>query len=173
MALKLPTKGYRWLDQEEINLLDILTIDPEGDLCYIIEVDLDYPEELHDSHSDFPLAVQRKLIKEDQLSPFNLKFLEKNKEEFKSSMKLCPDLYAKKNFVCSLKNLQFCMRKGLQLKKIHRVLVAEQSNFMQSYIDFNSAKRQASKSKFEQDFFKLANNSVNMAFFAITYEPFI
>ena len=96
MALKLPTKGYRWLDQEEINLLDILTIDPEGDLCYIIEVDLGYSEELHDSHSDFPLAIQRKMIKEDQLSPFNLKFLEKNKEKFKSSMKLCPDLYATK-----------------------------------------------------------------------------
>ena len=164
MSLKLPTKGYRWLDQNEIDQLDILNIDPEGDLCYIMEVDLDYPEELHDSHSDFPLAVERKMIKEDQLSAFNLKFLEKNKDKFKSSMKLCPDLHDKKNFVCSLKNLQFCVGNGLQLKKIHRVMVAEQSNFMQSYIDFNSTKRQASKSKFEQDFFKLANNSVNIDF---------
>lgn len=160
MSKKLPTKGFRWLDQKEINELDILNIDPEGDICYILEVDLNYPQHLHDSHSDFPLAVQRKTIEKEQLSSFNLKFLEKNKEKFKSSKKLCPDLHHKKNFVCSLKNLQFCMKEGLELKNIHRVMVAEQSNFMQPYIEFNSTKRQASKSKFEQDFFKLANNSV-------------
>ena len=52
------------------------------------------------------------------------------------------------------------MKSGLELKQIHRVLVSEQSNFMESYIKFNSEKRQATTSKFEQDLFKLANNSV-------------
>ena len=160
MSLKLPTKGYRWMKQEEIEQLDISNIDPEGEFCYILEVYLNYPQTLHNSHSDYPLAVERKTIEKEQLSPFNLMFLEKNKEKFKSSMKLCPDLHHKEKFVCSLKNLQFCMKSGLELKQIHRVLVSEQSNFMESYIKFNSEKRQATTSKFEQDLFKLANNSV-------------
>ncbi len=169
MTKKLPISGFRWIDEKEIGDVDFLNVDPDGDTCYILEVDLDYPQNLHDSHSDFPLAVERKTILLEQLSPHNLKFLEKNDEKFKPSTKLCPDLYPKKNFVCSLKNLQFYVEKGLKLTKIHRVLAAEQANFMQPFIDFNSAKRQASKSKFEQDLFKLINNSVSRVIKLLTF----
>ena len=160
MSEALPTKGFRWLSQDEINQLDVLNIDPEGDFCYILDVNLDYPTRLHDSHSDYPVAVQKKMVESEQLSPFNLKFLAENKEKFKSSQKLIPDLHHKENFVCSLNNLQFYIKQGLELKQINRVLVSEQAKFMESFIKFNSDKRQESKTDFERDFFKLTNNSV-------------
>ena len=140
--------------------MDVSKIDPEGDTCYIMEVDLEYPQSLHDYHNDYPLAVESKMILEHQLSQFNKEFLKKHDEKFKSSRKLCPDLHDKDNYVCSLKNLQLFLQHGLKLKKIHRVLAADQSNFLKTYIDFNSEKRQQASSKFEQDFFKLANNSI-------------
>ena len=160
MSLKLPVKNFRWLKREEIDSLDFSKIDPEGETCYIMDVDLTYPENIHDYHNDFPLAVQSKVIPEEQLSPFNKQFLLANNEKFKPSRKLCPDLIDKKHFVCSLKNLQLYLTKDLVLEKIHRVLAADQSDFVTPYINFNSAKRQEAKSDFEKDFFKLANNSI-------------
>ena len=84
----------------------------------------------------------------------------KNNEKFKPSTKLVPDLHNKIKYVCSLSNLQLFLRHGMILKSVHRVLVAEQSDFMSSYISFNSMKRQAATSDFEKDFFKLLNNAV-------------
>jgi len=100
------------------------------------------------------------MIEEHQLSPFNKKFLELHSEKFKASRKLVPDLKDKKHFVCSLKTLQLCVNKGLEVEKIHRVLAADQTDFVTPYIEFNSKKRQNAQSDFEKDFFKLANNSI-------------
>ena len=160
MCQKMPTGNFRWLNQSDIEQMDVTKMDADGDTCYILECELEYPTSLHDYHNDYPLAVEGKLITEDQLSPYNKEFLKNHKERFKATRKLCPDLHDKHSYVCSLKNLQFFLQRGIKLKKIHRVLAADQSNFLKPYIDFNSAKRQHSKSKFEQDFFKLANNSI-------------
>ena len=37
--------------------------------------------------------------------------------------------------------LQYCLRKGLKLKKMQRLISAEESNFMKSYISLNNEKR--------------------------------
>ena len=160
MSQPLPTGNYRWLNQEEISSLDIMKLDPDADTCFILEVDLLYPESLHDSHNDFPLAVEKKAVNECQLSDFNRLCLKNEGEKFISSTKLCPDLTHKSNYTLSLRNLQLCVSQGLKLTHIHRVLAADQSRFLKSYIDFNSKKRQESKSKFSSDFFKLCNNAV-------------
>ena len=161
---KLPYGGFRWLETDEIDKLDIKTINSDGEICYILEVDLEYPKHLHDIHSDYPLAVEKKIITEDQIIPVNQEFLKINKEKFRPSTKLVPDLHNKIKYVCSLRNLQLYLNKGRVLKKIHRVLVANQKNYMSSYIEFNSLKRQAAKTDFEKDFFKLLNNSVSGKF---------
>ena len=162
MELPLPTGNFQWLDRTEIEDLDILSIDPDGDKCYILEVDLDYPPFLHDWHNNYPLAVRSRLISESEISPYNQdqEFLKINNEKFKSTKKLTPDLHPKSKYVCSIRTLQLFIQQGLQLKRIHRVFSADQSNFLQPYIKFNSEKRLASATKFESDFFKLANNAV-------------
>ena len=160
MSAKLPTGNFRWLEREEVNEFSPMDVDPDGDLCYILEVDLEYPSAIHDLHNDYPLAVECKMIEEEDLSPYNRQFLSDHKEKFVSSKKLCPDLKDKQNYVCSLKNLQLFINHGLVLKKIHKVLVADQSDFLRSYIEFNSSKRLKATSKFESDFFKLCNNAI-------------
>ena len=159
MSLKMPTGNFRWLTKLDITEFDV-NIDSEGDTCYILEVDLGYPASLHDYHNDYPLAVERKVISEDQLSDYNKEFLKVRDEKFTPSTKLCPDLTDKQKYVCSLKNLQLYLKHGLTLETIHRVFAADQSDFVKPYIDFNSEKRQQAKSNFEKDFFKLANNSI-------------
>jgi len=160
MSKPLPTGNYQLLTEDEISKLDIMKLDPDGDTCYILEVDLEYPAEIHDYHTDYPLAVERKTIQENQISDFNKKCLKYVKDKFHASTKLCPDLTDKTEYVISLRNLQLCISQGLILKKIHRVLTADQRCFLKEYIDFNSKKRQESKSKFKSDFFKLCNNAI-------------
>lgn len=66
----MPMKDFVWLTVEEINSLNIMKMNDEQRTGYILEVDLDYPEELHEEHGSFPLAPERLIITEKQLSPY-------------------------------------------------------------------------------------------------------
>ena len=54
MSKYLPYSNFKWSSTDN-NVLNIPDDAPKG---YILEVDLDYPKELHDHHSDFPLAPE-------------------------------------------------------------------------------------------------------------------
>ena len=55
MSQLLPTGGFRWVDvkPDEISKLARLT-----DKGYLLEVDISYPAELHDSHNDLPFMCK-------------------------------------------------------------------------------------------------------------------
>ena len=58
----LPTGGFKWLPLNQINKLDIHSLDPEAEKGLILEVDLEYPHELHDLHNDYPLAAEKRKV---------------------------------------------------------------------------------------------------------------
>ena len=37
---------------------------------YMLEVDLEYPEDLHEMHNDYPLAAEKRKVTKDMLSPY-------------------------------------------------------------------------------------------------------
>ena len=59
MSQPLPTGSFRWVD-DDAGLAETIADHPadsrEG---YILEVDLEYPEELHETHNAYPLASER------------------------------------------------------------------------------------------------------------------
>ena len=133
----------------------------------ILEVDLEYPKELHDLHNEYPIApeklkVSKNMLKisNDMLSAYCKKIAKKYNISTRLVKKLIPTLRDKKEYVLHYRNLQLYLDLGLKIKKIHRVLKFDQSPWLKQYIDFNTEKRKHAKNTFKKDFFKLMNNSV-------------
>ena len=120
MSQMLPLSDYKWENAEIPNDYDV-----NGSKRYILEVDLEYPEELHDEHNDYPLAPE-------QLKIGKVK-------------KLAPNLRNKLNYILYIDNLNYYISKGLIVTKVHRVVFFYREAWLQPYIDFNTKKRQQAK----------------------------
>ena len=57
MSEYLPYKGFKWL--KNVDEFDIMLISDKSRIGYILEVELEYPDELHELHKDFPLASRK------------------------------------------------------------------------------------------------------------------
>ena len=113
MVKHLPYSNYKWGNPEEFNSEKIMNIEDEGDEGYIFEVDLQYPEELHDLHNDYPLAVEKLSITENMLSEYNKNTLIQNNLKHVVCDKLVPNLMEKIKYITHFKNLKFYLSLGL------------------------------------------------------------
>ena len=107
-----------------------------------LEVDLEYPNALHDLHNDYPLAP------------------ESIKPEESNVVKLIPNLGNKNKYVVHYENLKLYESLGLKITRIHRGISFCESGWLKKYIDLNTNLRTQADNGFEKDFFKLMNNSV-------------
>ena len=154
----LPYCGFEWL--ENIDNFDIMSINDKSPIGYFLEVDLQYPEELHKLHNDFPLAPEKLTVSNDMFSKYCKKISDKYEIKVGDVEKLIPNLGNKTNYVVHYRNLQLYLSLGMKLTKINRVLKFNQSDWMKKYIDFNTKKRMNAANDFGKDFFKLMINSV-------------
>ena len=160
MSQSLPIDSFAWLSKDKVDELDISNVSDDSDIGYILEVDLVYPPEVHDLHSDFPLAPQKMKVTDEMLSPYFQQLKEDLDLKEPSIAKLVPNLYDKTRYILHYKNLKLYLELGMKLMKIHRVLSFQQSPWLKPYIDFNTEKRRRALNDFEKDFFKLMNNSM-------------
>ena len=119
MSKALPVDRFRWLEDQEIESLSVLEISDNNENGYILEVDLDYPPELHDHHNEYPLAPEKMKVTEDMLSPYPKKLLEDLDLKGTSTEKLIPNLNAEKNYVVHYRNLKLYFYLGMKLTNIH------------------------------------------------------
>ena len=160
MSQYLPTGGFRWMTQKKIDKIDLAKHKEDSEKSFILEVDLEYPEELHDLDNDYPLAPEKVKVTKDMLSEYCQNIVEKYHISAGLVSKLIPTLGKKEKYVLHYRNLQLYIDLGLKVTKVHRVLKLNQSPWLKQYIDFNTEKRKNAKNAFEKDFFKLMNNSV-------------
>ena len=159
MSLPLPKKGFHWkraMPTEE----QIIKMKRNSKKGWSLEVDLEYPQELHDKHNDYPLAPEKKAIRIDQMSEYQKRMMNGLQIEMPNTEKLVLTLEDKEKYVLHFKNLQFYLSQGMRLKKVHRVIEFDQEPWMEPYIRMNTEFRKQAKSDFETDFYKLMNNSV-------------
>ena len=98
MSKQLPTSGFKWMTDNELDW---------EHLSCILEVDLQYPEQLHNLHNDYPLAPERVKI-------VNVE-------------KLIPNLINKTHYFVNYEYLKLYESLGLKITKIHRGIKFEES----------------------------------------------
>ena len=160
MSQHLPTSGFRRMTEKEIDKIDLTKYKKDSKKGLILEVDLEYPKELHDMHDDYPLAPERMKVTKDILSTYCETIRKRFNISIGQVQKLIPTLNNKAKYVLHYHNLKQYLNLGLKLKRVHRALEFNQSLWLRQYINFNTEKRKNAKNQFEKDFFKLLNNSV-------------
>ena len=118
----------------------IILINDKSPIAYFLEVDLEYPEELHELHNDFPLAPEKLAVASDMLSKYCKKIGDEYEIKVGDVKKLIPKLGNKTSYLVHYRNLQLYLSLGMKLTKIHRVLKFNQSHWMKKYINFNTKK---------------------------------
>ena len=160
MSQYLPTGGFKWMTENHIDKIDLAKYTEDSNKGLILEVNLAYPEELHDLHNDYPLGPEKIKVNKDMLSNYCQEIANKFNVSTGLVHKLIPTLSNKEKYVLHYRNLQLYTDLGLKITKVHRVLEFNQSAWLKQYIDFNTEKRTNAKNAFEKDFFKLMNNAI-------------
>ena len=140
MINNLPGHGFKWKKGEDFTLEKIDKLVKKDKRGYLLEVDVEYPKELHENHNELPFLVKKMKIGREK--------------------KLVPNLKDKKEYVVHIKAPDQALKHGLKLKKVHQVIEFRQSKWMKAYVMLNTRLRKDAKNEFEKDFFKLMNNSV-------------
>jgi hypothetical protein len=140
MSQCLPYAGFQWVKNP--GELDVNTIEDDADIGYILEVDLEYPREIHDLHNDLPFCAEN-------MCPPGSK-----------THKLIANLNNKIKYIIDYRCLKQALNAGLKLTKIHRALQFNQKPWLKSYIDLNNELRTLAETEFLKLFYKFMNNSV-------------
>ena len=121
---------------EKNDKFDVNSIAENSSDGYILEVDLEYPDELHELHNDYPLAQEKLEISDDILSKYCSGIAKEYGIKVGGVKKLFPNLGNKSKYVGHYRNLQLYLS-----HKIHRILKFKQLDWLKNYIDFNRDKR--------------------------------
>ena len=97
MVQNLPTHRFLWKKVEDFTpeKIDMLVKNDKG--AYLLEVDVEYPKELHENHNKLPFLTERMKVGRVE--------------------KLVPNLKDKKGYVVHVKALNQELKHGLKLKK--------------------------------------------------------
>jgi len=135
MSQPLPVGNFRFLSKEEIAHFDVMKIPTHCDTGYIVECDLKYPPELHDLYSDYRMAPEHLTVPPDMASDFCREIKAKN---WKPMQKVVHNLFDKINYVCHYRNLQFYIKHGRVLSKIHRVISFDRNPWFEPWIAYRT-----------------------------------
>ena len=142
MSQKLPVNGFIWYNDYLSDFNDELTknYDEKSEEGYFLEVDMEYPKLVWNSHKELPFLLERKKLEKVE--------------------KLVCNIEDKKKYVIHIRALKQALNNELKLKEVHRVIKFQQKAWLKSYIDMNTKLRKEAKNEFEKDLFNLMNNSV-------------
>ena len=82
-----------------------MSISEKRPIGYFLEVDLKYPDELHELHSDYPLAPEKLACSSDMLSKYFKRTADKYEIKVDDIKKFIPNLGNKTNYVVHYRNL--------------------------------------------------------------------
>ena len=156
----LPYGGFRFLSKEEIKVFNLDMISENSLIGYILEIDLEYPDSLHDLHNDYSLCPEKIEVSYEMLSKYCKDIVDRYGIKVGGVKKLIPNLNNKIRHVDHYKNLKYYLSSGMKLVRVYRILFFKQSNWLRVFTDFNTSKRKESPDEFSKGLYKLLNNCI-------------
>ena len=97
MSQYLPYCEFKWL--KNIDKFDVTSVSENSSIDYVPKVNLEYPDELHYIHNDFPLAPEKLAISYDTLSNYCKQIADKYGIRVEDVKKFVPNLGNNTNYV--------------------------------------------------------------------------
>ena len=126
MSKYLPYSRFKRL--KNIDEFDVNSVTEKSPIGYFFQVDLEYPDELHELHNDYRLAPEKFAVSSDMLSKYCKEIADKYETKVGNVKKLIPNLVNKTNYVVNYRNLQLYLSLGMKMTKIYRELKFKQSD---------------------------------------------
>lgn len=128
MSQPLPVSCFEWMkDVRDFKVQEESDESPTG---YILQVDLEYPPHLHDTHNDYPLAPEHLKITCEMTSTYSQALGEALHYRHRKVEKLVPNLHNKGKYILHHRNLKLYLDLRMKLSKIHRVLQFKQEPWL-------------------------------------------
>ena len=145
MSQSLPYDEIKF--KKDICLEKILNTTDDNDIGYFLEVDLKYPDNIKEKTKYYPFCPENKKINPNKHNEYmkNIK-----PGSYTKSKKLICDWTDKKKYLIHYRMLKFYVRHGMVVEKIHEIISFKQSKWLESYISFNTQKRNRAKNDFEK-----------------------
>lgn len=160
MIKSLPYGNFEWLEPTPENIQAVLDAPQDGPIGYNLEVDLEYPKEIHEAHAEFPLAPEKMVMRKEQYSSWLLGKIRENNLKPGKVEKLMQTLTDKKKYKIHFSALQLYLELGMKLTHVHRIIRFSQHPIFKSYIMKNTSMRAKATTDFEKDLWKLMNNAL-------------
>ena len=122
MSQYLPYGEFRWLNQKEIDKFCLNSIGKNSSIGYILEVDLEYPDESNELHNDYPLAPEKPKISHNMFSNNCSSIVNEYDRKIGGTNKLVPNLGNKNKYVLQCRNLQLYLSLGMKLTEVLKIL---------------------------------------------------
>ena len=133
MSQKLPVNNFKWVeDISEVDESFIKSYNGESDEGCFLELNIQYPENVHNLQTDLPFLPERMKIEKVE--------------------KLVANLHDKTWYIIYLRNSKQALSHGLVLKKVYRVIKFNQKDLLKPYIDMNNKLGKKARADFEKDF---------------------
>ena len=98
-----PYGEFKWL--KHFDNFDVNSISENGSIGYILEVDPEYPDELHALYNDYSLALEKLAFPYDMLSDYCKRIADEYGIKVGNAMKLIPNLGHKTKYIFYYKNV--------------------------------------------------------------------
>ena len=122
---------------------------------YILDADLEYPDELHELHNDYSLVPEKLEINHNMLSNYCSSIAYENCIKIGGVNKLVPNLGNKSKYVLHYKNLQLHLLLGMKLVSVHRIVKFRLFNNAKDYKKYVSKPSFASQKIFNKNVFAI------------------
>lgn len=161
MTQYLPCSNFAWHPAPALFKLSSLEAEPSAQ-GILLEVDLEFPDDLHDKFNDLPPAPERMKVDRKHLSDEQRKAIEDRGST--ATYKLVPHLLPHERYVVHGYTLHLYMRLGVKVTKVHRILTFSQARSIKSFVELNVKLRQEASARKDLAWSELAKGMNNWVY---------